>query len=279
VVATVLAVVLILKHPEWTSAEAWAYGWLVLGAFQITPISPGSLTRGLYVTYLVIRERNYRDYKLAMWMGFWKYIGYLSFPLQMASRYPTIARFMAGRWATGAVHVLPVFGEHGALAEHAMFDLFYNRPLTLRRQMLRRAELRKDRVPRHWHLPLVALAAWAAWCWMPPGTGRLILSGVTAGALTCLLAGGAQAPRRILMGGGAALLVALVRIGIDLYGLLALHHPWPPGTLLKAFSATLLGLLAAAAVELARGEPEKPKQQSPQKRLTIRPSGHTIAPK
>jgi hypothetical protein len=279
VVAAVLAVVLILQHREWTSAQAWAYALVVLGAFQITPISPGSLTRGIYVLYLVIRERNYRDYKLAVWMGFWKYIGYLSFPLQMASRYPTIARFMAGRWATGAVHVLPVFGEHGALAEHAMFDLFYNRPLTIRRRMQRRAEQRQDRPARYWHVPLVAAAAWLAWCWLPPGAGRMILTGVTAGVITCLLAAGAQAPRRILMGGLAALLAAAGQTGFDLYQAIAAGANFPKRDLLTAFSATLLGLLAAAAAELSLGEPKKVAPESRDDRLTIRTNGSTIAPK
>ncbi|MCX7590537.1 MAG: hypothetical protein N2255_02805, partial [Kiritimatiellae bacterium] len=38
------------------------------------------------------------------------------------------ARFMAGRWAAGAVHFVPVFGERGALLEHMVFDAFFNVP-------------------------------------------------------------------------------------------------------------------------------------------------------
>ena len=278
--AASLALIMVLRHPEWTPAEAWAWALGIVAVFQITPISPGSLTRGLYVAYVVIRERNYRDYKLALWISFWKYIGYLSFPLQMASRYPTIARFMAGRWSTGAVHVLPVFGEHGALAEHAIFDLFYNRPLTIRRRMLRRADLRKDRPARYWHVPLIACAAWLAWCWMPGGTGRAILSGVTAGVATCLLAGGAQATRRILMGGLAAFIVALGQVGLDLRAAGGLE--WQKVVLhdlLPAFAGTLLGLLAAAVVELSLGEPEKVAKESPDNRLTFSETGSRIAPK
>jgi hypothetical protein len=57
-----------------------------------------------------------------------KYIGYLAFPLQMTTSYPALAQFLAGRWATQAVHIVPVFGEKGALLEHWVFDLFFNLP-------------------------------------------------------------------------------------------------------------------------------------------------------
>ena len=33
---------------------------------------------------------------------------------------------MAGRWATEAVHIIPVFGEKGGLVEHMVFDLCFN---------------------------------------------------------------------------------------------------------------------------------------------------------
>ncbi|MCJ7681475.1 MAG: hypothetical protein MUP70_12165, partial [Candidatus Aminicenantes bacterium] len=76
------------------------------------------------------------------------------FPIQMAYRYPELARFMAGHWATGAVHIVPIFGEHGALLEHAVFDLFYNFPLTIHRRLQERKEKRLARRPRLWHAPL-----------------------------------------------------------------------------------------------------------------------------
>jgi len=99
-----------------------------IGLFQITPISPGSICRGAYVVYLMIRERDFKDYLVAAPLSFVKYIGYLAFPLQMTTTYPALAQLMAGRWATGAVHVIPVFGEKGALLEHMLFDLFFNVP-------------------------------------------------------------------------------------------------------------------------------------------------------
>jgi hypothetical protein len=99
----------------------------ILGVFQIMPVSPGSLCRGVFTTILVVRERDFKDYMVALPLSFLKYIGYLAFPIQMVAAYPELARFMASRWATGTVHIVPVFGEKGALLEHAIFDLFFNR--------------------------------------------------------------------------------------------------------------------------------------------------------
>ncbi len=100
----------------------------IVALFQVTPISPGSLCRGFYVVYLMIRERNWRDYLVAAPLSFVKYIGYLAFPLQMTTTYPHLARFLVSRRATAVVHIIPVFGEHGALMEHWVFDLFFNVP-------------------------------------------------------------------------------------------------------------------------------------------------------
>jgi len=114
IVSVVVASLYVLAHPELTAAERTVRAVGILGFFQVIPISPGSLVRGLYVLYLVIRERNFKDYNIAVLLGFFKYVGYLAFPIQMAYRYPALARFMAGHWATGAVHIIPVFGERGA---------------------------------------------------------------------------------------------------------------------------------------------------------------------
>ena len=159
VVSVAVATWYVLRHPELTWEQASARFGAILVAFQVVPISPGSLVRGLYVLYLVIRERNFRDYNIAVFLGFFKYIGYLAFPIQMAYRYPALARFMAGHWATQAVHFVPVFGERGALLEHWVFDLFYNYPLTIRRRMRRRTEARRSRPQRAWHGPACIGAA------------------------------------------------------------------------------------------------------------------------
>ena len=159
VVSVAVAIWYNLAHPELTAEQAGTAVAVILVAFQVTPISPGSLVRGLYVLYLVLKERNFKDYNIAVFLGFFKYVGYLAFPIQMTYRYPALARFMAAHWATGAVHVIPVFGEHGALLEHGVFDLFYNYPLTIRRQMRKRAQWRKALAPRQWHGVLIAATA------------------------------------------------------------------------------------------------------------------------
>jgi hypothetical protein len=159
VVSVSLAVIYVLTHPEMPRAEAWAIGLGIIALFQVTPISPGSLTRGLYVLYLVIRERNFKDYNIAVFLGFFKYVGYLAFPIQMTYHYPVLSRFMAGHWSTEAVHVMPVFGERGALLEHWVFYLFYNWPLTIRRRMRKRAKARAAMKPRYWHIGLICTAA------------------------------------------------------------------------------------------------------------------------
>jgi len=117
-------------HPE----AALAFGG-VLVLFQLTPISPGSICRGGFVLFLMIKERNWRDYLVAAPLSFVKYIGYLAFPLQMTTTYPHLARFMASRWATEATHIIPVFGEQGALLEHWVFDLFFNIPQSAARHI------------------------------------------------------------------------------------------------------------------------------------------------
>ncbi|HYA14974.1 MAG TPA: hypothetical protein VEF33_11600 [Syntrophales bacterium] len=159
VVATALAIYFIWTHPEMPRAQAYAIGLGILALFQVIPVSPGSLARGLYVLFLVIRERNFKDYSVALFLAFFKYIGYLAFPIQMTYRYPTLARFMAGHWSTESVHAVPVFGESGALLEHGVFCLFYNWPLTIRRHMELRARKRMQMNPRYWHAAVLALAA------------------------------------------------------------------------------------------------------------------------
>jgi hypothetical protein len=54
--------------------------------------------------------------------------------------------------------VVPVFGERGAWLEHFVYNMFYNWPLTIRRRMKSRAEMRSTLKPRYWHVVLCALA-------------------------------------------------------------------------------------------------------------------------
>jgi len=51
----------------------------------------------------------------------------------MVTHNPALARFLAGRWARRIANVVPIFGERGALLEHAVFDLFFNLPISLAR--------------------------------------------------------------------------------------------------------------------------------------------------
>ena len=143
-------------HPEATSSERVAVSIFIIVLYQIIPISPGSFCRGLYTTVLALYDRNFKDYNIALFLSYFKYIGYLAFPIQMTYHYPALARFMASHWATEATHIVPVFGERGALLEHGVFSLFYNRPLTIRRRMRKRAEIRAAMQPRYWHAALYA---------------------------------------------------------------------------------------------------------------------------
>ena len=78
VVSVATAVYVMVRFGKsWAESVAYALG--VLAAFQVTPVSPGSITRGSYVVYLIIRERNLRNYWVAAMISFWKYIGYLGF--------------------------------------------------------------------------------------------------------------------------------------------------------------------------------------------------------
>jgi len=212
IVSVLVATIYVLMHPELTWDEAGLRAGGILLAFQVTPISPGSLVRGFYVLYLVIRERNFKDYNIAVFLGFFKYIGYLAFPIQMTYRYPALARFMAAHWATSAVHIVPVFGERGALLEHWVFCLFYNWPLTIRCRMRKRAEIRSAMKPRYWHVGLCAVAAavlfgFADFAYLSKG-GKLpglkdiwwlvVLVPLVCGALVTLGCGGAVLWKRVV---------------------------------------------------------------------------------
>jgi hypothetical protein len=152
-----VAAVYVLGHPELGWSQATLRAGLIVGAFNLLPVSPGSLVRGFYVLGLCVKERNIRDYRLALPVSFFKIIGYLAFPLQMAYRFPELARFMAGHWATEAVHIVPVFGERGAWLEHAVFDAFYNYPLSLGIRIRKRDELAAAKGPRWWAIPFAGL--------------------------------------------------------------------------------------------------------------------------
>ena len=96
--------VLLVRQGGWDQAVG-AGAW-VAAAIQLMPISPGSISRGLFVLYLMIRERDLRNYYIAAPVAFLHVVGYLAFPLQMVAHDPALARFLAGRWARSAVHIV-----------------------------------------------------------------------------------------------------------------------------------------------------------------------------
>lgn len=122
-----------LSYMGLTWPEAMGRGTAAAALVQLSPISPGSIARGLFVLYLMVRERDVKNYYIAAPVSFLHVVGYLAFPLQMVAHDPALARFLAGRWSKSVVRFVPVFGEAGGLPEHAVFDLFFNLPLSIKR--------------------------------------------------------------------------------------------------------------------------------------------------
>jgi hypothetical protein len=272
VVSVTIAVIYVLMHPQMPRVQAWGVGLGIIALFQVVPISPGSLTRGLYVLYLVIRERNFRDYNIAVFLGFFKYVGYLAFPIQMTYRYPVLARFMATHWATEAVHAVPVFGEHGALLEHWVFYLFYNWPLTIRRRMNLRAQMRASAEPRYWHATACVISAAAVFGFADyvhlghfgklPGLGAywwLVMAvPLVCGSLTTLGCGGAALGRRIVAAALTGALIALAAsVLLAFWGLAGgiAAADAVPLAVWRTFLLTILSTLGAIGTELILPEP------------------------
>jgi hypothetical protein len=271
VVSVSIAIIYVLMHPEMPRAQAWGIGLGIIALFQVTPISPGSLTRGLYVLYLVIRERNFKDYNIAVFLGFFKYVGYLAFPIQMTYHYPALSRFMAGHWSTEAVHVVPVFGERGALLEHWIFCLFYNWPLTIRRRMHKRAEVRAKLKPRYWHAGLCAVALagifvltdyiynrnldeiprlWDIW-W----DVILVLAPLLCGSVVTVGCGGATLGRRIVAAAVCGVLAAVLYAGASI--LLSHDGGIAASCIWRMFIFAILSTIGAIITEIKLPESNK----------------------
>ncbi|MBN2019218.1 MAG: hypothetical protein JW749_03215 [Sedimentisphaerales bacterium] len=229
IVSVSLAFIYVLMHPEMPRVEVWTVAAGIVALFQVIPISPGSFCRGIYVLYLVIRERNFKDYNIAVFLGFFKYIGYLAFPIQMTYRYPILARFMAAHWATEIVHIVPVFGERGALLEHWVFGLFYNWPLTIRRRMRRRAEIRETIAPRYWHAGIcIVLAVFVFYLtgfihlnefmqMEGPGyiKGLVAMTLLLCGVVITIGCGGAKLVKRIITSAVSGVLIGMLSISME----------------------------------------------------------------
>ncbi len=262
IVSVTIAAIFVWTHPEMPRAQAWGIGLGIIALFQVVPISPGSLVRGLYVLYLVIREWNFRDYNIAVFLGFFKYVGYLAFPIQMTYHYPALARFMASHWATEAVHIVPVFGERGALLEHWIFGLFYNRPLTIRRRMRKRAEARILLKPRYWHIPLfaigiVALFALAEFLYIkntgvPPDYNKVwwlaVIVPLICGAIVTLGCGGAALNKRIVTSAFCGALIGVLSTAVS--AILSYNGGFIATCVWRVFIFTILSTIGAIITEL-----------------------------
>ena len=273
VVSVIVAIIYVATHPEMPRTQAYAIGLGIIALFQVVPVSPGSLVRGLYVLYLVIRERNFKDYNIAVFLGFFKYIGYLAFPIQMTYRYPALARFMAGHWATEAVHIVPVFGERGALLEHKIFSLFYNWPLTIRRRMQKRIEVRSAMKPRYWHIALSAIGGTSIFFItdllymrtfgdLPDLNAIWVLALIVpwlCGTAVTLGAGGAALWKRVV---GAALCGAAVGVfSTVISGIFGRSNPIEISDIAingvwRAFVFTLLSIIGVLITEIKMPEPK-----------------------
>ena len=278
IVSVAIAVVYVAMH--WGEPNAYAIGLGIIAAFQVIPISPGSICRGLYVVYMVVKDRDFKNYNIAVFLGFFKYVGYLAFPVQMTYHYPVLARFMASRWATDAVHVVPVFGEQGALLEHWIFRLFYNWPLTIRRRMRKVAELRARCKPRYWHVPVCALAMAALFALghhifytkagLMPVAGNVwflkemwyvaLLLPLVAGRTVTGMAGGAPLSGRIvsaaLSGGAAAVLYSVAAVVMEArWGIASGAFVAP--IIWRIFVLSIFTTVGALIRELIPPDPEK----------------------
>ncbi|MFC1794687.1 hypothetical protein ACFL3Q_13990, partial [Planctomycetota bacterium] len=262
IVSVLVAWIYTRMHPELSAAETAVAVTAILVLFQITPISPGSLTRGLYVLYLVIKERNFKDYNIAVFLGFFKYVGYLAFPIQMTYHYPVLSRFMAGHWATEGVHIVPIFGEGGALLEHWVFYLFYNWPLTIRRRMRKRAEARALKKPRYWHagfcavatagmLGLVDLIYLRNFSEMPDLRDiwwLVILATLTCGTAVTLGCGGATLGKRIVTAAVCGVLAGALYAGISVF--LSHNGGIVASSIWRMFIFAILTTVGAVATEI-----------------------------
>jgi len=272
IVISLITVIYVLTRPELSWNEAWKTTVGIFAIWQVIPISPGSLVRGFYVVGLMIKERDFKNYNIAVCLAFFRVVGYLAFPIQMTYRYPALARFMAGHWATEMVHIVPVFGEKGALLEHWVFCLFYNWPLTIRRRMVRRSEIRSTLRPRYWHaVPCVLISAliFAAADFLylnkhneMPGLSGIwwlvILVPLVCGAVITLGCSGAVLWKRIVT---AAIAGSLTGILASVAAAIISKGQIPVSTLvalgaMHAFVSTLLSAIGAIFTEIILPDPD-----------------------
>lgn len=286
IVSVAVAAIYYFTHPEMPEEERAIVVAGILVFFQIIPVSPGSFARGLITTTVAIKDRTFKEYNLALFISYFKYIGYLAFPIQMTYRYPVLARFMAAHWATDAVHIVPVFGERGALLEHGIFDLFYNWPLTIRWRMSRISTFRRSIPVRLWHIPLAGLAAGALmtlshwlylysnfqtpdrdnfWLLKPLFLPALLVS-LLSGWIVTKYAGGLGRGRRLLAAGLAGMLSAVLYTfgAFAIENQIAIPDPvWLFPFIWRVFSFTIFALIGALIAEVKTQDPELKLEKHP----------------
>jgi hypothetical protein len=177
---------------------------------------------------------------------------------------------MASHWATEAVHVVPVFGERGALLEHWVFCLFYNWPLTIRRRMAERARLRSAQPSQYMHVPLCAAAIavlfglvdfiylqksgslpslWAIWY-------AVLLLPLICGSAVTLLAGGTVLWKRFVSATVAGALAGLLYTFASWIVASFAQSQLPANWLFRLFTFAVFATIGAIATELWLPSPE-----------------------
>jgi hypothetical protein len=173
---------------------------------------------------------------------------------------------MAVHWATGAVHVVPVFGESGALLEHSVFGLFYNWPLTIRSRMRRRQRRRAALPARRWHAVAWAIAGAAVMGAveyffqntphaLPAFKGialPLVVVPFFTGAAVTLGSGGAPLQKRIVLAAIAGALMGVLATGTSVFlgSVQADVMHLLTGFLWRVFLFTLFAAISAMLIEV-----------------------------
>jgi len=172
---------------------------------------------------------------------------------------------------------VPVFGERGALLEHGVFTLFYNRPLTIRRRMEARRRLRALMKPRYLHTVLYAVLGAALFAGADvlylnyfrelPDLKKIwplaVLVPLLCGALVTMGAGGASMVKRIIGGlvGGlavgalapAAHVVLITGPTVPAAGAVAVMGAW------RVFIFSLFSVAGVLLTEISLPEPRAEK--------------------
>jgi hypothetical protein len=158
------------------------------------------------------------------------------------------------------------------LLEHWAFCLFYNWPLTIRRRIRRRSQVRASKAPRYWHVPICAVAGAAAFgladsvslhlagelptlrdlWWLVATVAILCGAGVTLGC------GGVALGRRIVAAAASGVLMAAIYVGVS--AVLGCGGSLPGGIVAicvwRVFVFAILSTLGAIGAELLLPHPD-----------------------